>query len=78
MSERSASSPKEKSLLVNKPSKDLSNTSLYLGNGGGGGEEEKKDASKEDLDAKEGTRASYPLDASTAEIRSLKDHLKVP
>ncbi|XP_042144936.1 sodium channel protein para [Ixodes scapularis] len=54
MSERSASSPKEKSLLVNKPSKDLSNTSLYLGNGGGGGEEEKKDASKEDLDAKEG------------------------
>ncbi|KAL1421885.1 hypothetical protein MTO96_022598 [Rhipicephalus appendiculatus] len=50
LSEKSASSPKEKALLGNKPSKDLSNSSLYLGNNL---EEEKKDASKEDLGTKE-------------------------
>ncbi|XP_077555665.1 sodium voltage-gated channel paralytic isoform X7 [Haemaphysalis longicornis] len=67
LSEKSASSPKEKSLLVNKPSKDLSNSSLYLGNNL---EEEKKDASKEDLGSKEGEEppTDEPVNPDTEDV----------
>nr|XP_054933091.1 sodium channel protein para-like isoform X3 [Dermacentor andersoni] len=67
LSEKSASSPKEKALLVNKPSKDLSNSSLYLGNNL---EEEKKDASKEDLGTKEGEEApaEEPINLDTEDV----------
>ncbi|KAL3223875.1 hypothetical protein MRX96_027177 [Rhipicephalus microplus] len=67
LSEKSASSPKEKALLGNKPSKDLSNSSLYLGNNL---EEEKKDASKEDLGTKEGEEAptEEPINPDTEDV----------
>ncbi|XP_077514049.1 sodium voltage-gated channel paralytic isoform X6 [Amblyomma americanum] len=67
LSEKSASSPKEKGLLMNKPSKDLSNSSLYLGNNL---EEEKKDASKEDLGTKEGEEApaEEPVNPDTEDV----------
>ncbi|XP_037512028.2 sodium channel protein para isoform X2 [Rhipicephalus sanguineus] len=66
LSEKSASSPKEKVLLGNKPSKDLSNSSLYLGNNL---EEEKKDASKEDLGTKEEEApAEEPINPDTEDV----------